>query len=132
MLRFWPSIYSWLAGEAIKHEVQDFVQQEKSHPMYYSLFEEWEKFIQSLQNPQPRTAYVRRPGTLDVTKISTITVNDQACSLKHLVQIKLNLAMSGGIAKEEMLKDLVSRNESQVENTNSAPPLRESVKKATI
>lgn len=53
-----------VGSERIKHEVEDEVQQEKSHPLYYSLLEEWEEAIQAIQTLPPRTFLIkalRRP-----------------------------------------------------------------------
>lgn len=62
-----------VGSERIKHEVPDEVQQEKSHPLFYSLQEEWEEAIQQIQNLKPRTCLVkaaRRP----VAKVHTMFI----------------------------------------------------------
>jgi len=54
-----------VGSERVKHVVPDEVQQEKSHPIFYSLQEEWEEAIQEIQNLSPRTCLVkaaRRPA----------------------------------------------------------------------
>lgn len=59
-----------IGSERIKHEVPDEVQQERTHPVYYSLQEEWEAAIQAIQMLSPRTCLVktaRRP----VAKVHT-------------------------------------------------------------
>lgn len=60
-------------SERVKHLVEDEMQQEKSHPVFYSLQEEWEHAIQEIQNLSPRTCLVKaaRRGT---AKVHTILV----------------------------------------------------------
>lgn len=60
-----------VGSERVKHEVTDEIQQDKSHPLYYSLMEEWEEAIQAIQNLPPRTCLVKalRRGT---SKVHTI------------------------------------------------------------
>lgn len=57
-----------IGSERIKHLVEDEAQQEKSHPVFYSLQEEWERAIQEIQNLSPRTFLVKAPqrGTAKV------------------------------------------------------------------
>lgn len=62
-----------VGSERIKHEVVDEAQQEKSHPLFYSLQEEWEVAIQQIQNLSPRTCLVkaaRRP----IAKVHTTLI----------------------------------------------------------
>ena len=57
-----------MGSERVKHLVEDESQQEKSHPVFYSLQEEWEQAIQEIQNLSPRTCLVKaaRRGTAKV------------------------------------------------------------------
>src|SRR5712692_4596221 len=50
-----------VSGDPVKHEVENELQQEKSHPVYYSLQEGWEQAIQAIQNLKPRTCLIKRP-----------------------------------------------------------------------
>ncbi len=40
-------------GERVKHMVRDEPQQDRTHPIFYSLQEEWEKCVQTIQNLRP-------------------------------------------------------------------------------
>src|SRR5207245_9498637 len=60
-------------GEQIKHQVTNEYHKEKSHPVYYSLQENWEQVTQAIQNLKPRTCLVKAPRR-HVAKIHTIGV----------------------------------------------------------
>ena len=49
-------------GEQVKHEVPDEVQQDRTHPLFYSLQESWEQSIQAIQNLDSRTCLMKAPG----------------------------------------------------------------------
>src|SRR5947208_1719711 len=59
--------------EEIKHEVVDEVQQDRIHPMYYTVGEGWEQAIQSIQTLNPRTCLVKMPQR-SVKKLHTLPV----------------------------------------------------------
>jgi Type IV secretion-system coupling protein DNA-binding domain len=77
-------------GEEIKHEVENEFQQEKSHPVYYSLPEAWEQSIQAIQTLRPRSCLVKTPHG-GVRKLHTISVPDHAISDEDLEGLKLSL-----------------------------------------
>ena len=52
--------------EEIKHEVPNKAQQGKMHPLYYSVQEEWEQAIQTIQGLSPR--YLPRDDTTGCAK----------------------------------------------------------------
>jgi Type IV secretion-system coupling protein DNA-binding domain len=76
-----------VSGEAIKHEVEDEHQQEKSHPVYYSLPEAWEQATQAIQTLKPRTCLVKtsRGG---VRQVYTIPIPAHALSEKELEAVR--------------------------------------------
>jgi Type IV secretion-system coupling protein DNA-binding domain len=82
-----------ISGEDIKHEVEDERQQEKSHPMFYSLAEEWEGVTQEIQNLKPRSALVKAPQRA-VAKIKTIPVPKHTLAPAKLEAIKRRFIMS--------------------------------------
>lgn len=82
-------------GERIKHEVENEYQQEKTHPVYYSLQEEWEQAIQAIQNLRPRTALVKAPQKR-VAKIHTITISHHSFSENDLESLRLSLTRRDG------------------------------------
>ncbi len=83
-------------GEQVKHEVVEKAQQERSHPVFYSLSEEWEKATQQIQNLKPRTCLVKRPQQ-QVTKLCTMTVADVPMPAEQLEKVKRSL-MGGLVA----------------------------------
>jgi len=77
--------------EQIKHEVTDQLQQERSHPVYYSLQEGWEQAVQAIQALKPRTCLVKAPHR-GVVKLYTISVPERSFSeqkLDSLLQVLL-------------------------------------------
>ena len=89
-------------GEEIKHVVRDINQQERSHPVFYSLQEEWEKSIQSLQNLPSRVAFVRNVGRTRVARIKTITVEHDVRDAWELSVFRGELARTFGCKTNEL------------------------------
>lgn len=75
------------SGENIKHEVENEGQQDRTHPVYYSLQEDWEQAIQAIQNLRPRTCLVRTPGR-NVVKLHTIPVPSHPESERILEKLR--------------------------------------------
>lgn len=73
--------------ERVKHLVESAEQQEKSHPVYYSLQEEWEQSIQQIQNLPPRTCLVKIQRQ-KVAQIETIPLPPAAVSEDALEEIR--------------------------------------------
>ncbi len=70
----------------IKHVVEDDTAQERSHPVFYSLPEQWELFVQQLQALKPRQALVKRPRKDQPVTIRTHTIAyqvDHDSALSH-------------------------------------------------
>lgn len=63
----------FVESERVKHEIEDELQQPRSHPVYYSLQEEWEQAIQGIQNLPARTFLVKAPRR-PVSKVHTIFI----------------------------------------------------------
>jgi DNA helicase HerA-like ATPase len=95
-------------GEEVKHTVEDEDQQERSHPVFYSLSEQWEKSTQSVQNLPPRWAWVKTAEG-KVAKIRTITMRDRACSDATLSELKRILARRGGRARGQLQAEIAGR-----------------------
>ena len=117
-------------SHTVKHEVQDSNQQSKSHPIYYSLLEEWEKSIQLLQSLKSRTAFVRRPKGTAVTKLKTITVNHGGCSEDDLICVKAKLSQQFGLARDVLAQQAQGRTNVLHATDNNEP--NEIVKKPPI
>ena len=59
-------------AQQIKHQVEDPVQLERSHPLFTGLAEQWESWTKALEDLKPREAYVKVGQ--HATKIRTRTV----------------------------------------------------------
>lgn len=59
--------------EKVKHTVEVGV--ERSHPLFYSLPEQWERHVQRLQDLPARQALIRLPGG-QIEEITTVDVPD--------------------------------------------------------
>lgn len=109
----------------IKHEVDDTVQQERSHPLFYSLPEEWEVRVQRLQNLAPRCALVARPQRVAVHQIKTATIRyrrgDAAPALRQW------LARKVGRPRRELIQALKNDTMPISRNGPQRPILREPV-----
>lgn len=79
-----------VGGEGIKHEVSNAEAQNRSHPVFYSLNEQWEKAIQSIQNLKPRTCYVKTQHKT-VAYVHTMPIPDHHVSEENLDNIRHSL-----------------------------------------
>lgn len=84
-----------VSGEEIKHEVVDEVALDKTHPVFYSLQEEWEQAIQAIQNLRPRTCLVKAPQR-EVAKAYTITIPRYQVPEAELDRIRAALLRRSG------------------------------------
>lgn len=92
-------------GERVKHTVSDDAQQDRTHPVFYSLQEEWEKCVQTIQNRPPRNALVKTQGRR-LRLIRTIQVQDRGCSEEQLERLKAFVARKAGV-RYEMARPLM-------------------------
>ena len=112
-------------GERIKHTVEDNEQQDRSHPVYYSLQEEWEKMIQGLQNLLPRRAYAKCPGTVSAVSLKTIKVKGHHADEVAMASIKQGLAMRHGVAVADIVATIERRVSQPGEDRNMKPLTRQ-------
>jgi len=89
-------------GERVKHIIPDTDQQDRSHPVYYSLQEEWEKSIQSLQNLPARRAFVKVPKSQGVTRLRTVTIKHFGNDRGGVETIRDKLIQREGIATQQL------------------------------
>lgn len=94
-------------SEQIKHEVENEYQQEKTHPVFYSLPEEWEKAIQTIQNLRPRTCLVKAPQKR-VARIHTITIPDHSF-VTELEALQVTLARKDGEPIRRLKEEIEKR-----------------------
>ena len=109
-------------GERIKHTVEDNEQQDRSHPVYYSLQEEWESAIQRLQNLASRRAYIRRPRATSALSLKTVTVKDRHANEATMESIKRRLAARSGLEAAE-IAGIIDRRKTPFATEHSPKPL---------
>ncbi|MBI3732795.1 MAG: type IV secretion system DNA-binding domain-containing protein [Chloroflexi bacterium] len=85
-----------VGGERIKHEVQSETHQPLSHPVYYSLPEEWERAIQRLQNLPPRSGWVKTPRRRHAIRLQTIPLPPRHLSDEALEALCTALSRPSG------------------------------------
>lgn len=112
-------------GERIKHTVEDNEQQDRSHPVYYSLQEEWERAVQVLQNLLSRQAYAKCPGTGSPMCLKTIKVKGHHADEAAMASIKHVLAARHGMAVEDIVSTIERRVLQPREERNSKPLIRQ-------
>ena len=112
-------------GERVKHTVQDADQQDRSHPVYYSVQEEWERTIQALQNLSSRRAYAKYPGAVSAVRLKTVTVKGHHADEAAMESIKQRLAAQHGMDVVEILAGIEERAPQPRGERSSKPPLRQ-------
>lgn len=69
----------------VKHNVNDPAQLDRTHPIYFSIPETFERWTKALEDLQPREAYLRRGR--QALKLRTATVPASRCSPQQLATI---------------------------------------------
>lgn len=87
--------------ERVKHLVTNAEQQDKSHPVYYSLQEEWEESIQQILNLPPRTCLVKIQRQ-NVAQIETIPLAPVTMNEESLEEARRGLLQEWGEPVNEM------------------------------
>lgn len=92
-----------LAGELfapdtqkVKHEVEDERQQERTHPLFAPLSEQFEGFIQAMQRLRRRDVFVQLPESEGVVRLRTLTVPEGRIAPGALEAIKSALVRKDG------------------------------------
>ncbi len=80
----------------VKHDVRDLDWRERSHPLYYTLPEQWERLTQDAQRLPPRVALVQRPGRAGALRLRTVTLPTGRLSPEALADLQRDLASSSG------------------------------------
>jgi hypothetical protein len=92
--------------EAVKHQVEDEAQQERTHPAFYSLAEQWERFTQRAQRLPRRRTLVRLPESDRIRALRTVTVPDTSQWAEELPGLKRDLAETSGLPVAAMKRAL--------------------------
>jgi len=88
--------------EEVKHEVEDEGQKERTHPTFYPLMEQWERFVQEARSLPRRSILVQLPERQGVVRLNTVTVRDAGYAPNKLEKLKLSLARRSGRPCTEM------------------------------
>lgn len=86
--------------ERVKHLVTSAEQQDKSHPVYYSLQEEWEQSIQQIQNLPPRNCLVKVQRQ-KVVQMETIPLTPATVEERALEEVRKMLLENWGEGTRE-------------------------------
>lgn len=95
--------------EKIKHEVQDEAQQERSHPLFAPLQEQFEGFTQALQRLARRTVYVQLPEKERVARLRTLTIPASRITPEALEELKRTLVRKDGKPCQELEGEIARR-----------------------
>jgi TraM recognition site of TraD and TraG len=95
-------------GEEVKHEVADAVQQERSHPLFYALSEQWEKATRMIQTLRPRWAFVGTPEGR-IVRIKTLTMPDRGIPETQLLELKRHLVERSGQPRQQVEAEISAR-----------------------
>lgn len=96
-------------GSNIKHQVPDTAQRDRSHPIFFSLMEEWERFVQKIQNLPSRHAYLKRPGKRGARRIRTATVRYVERTAEDSGRVKRWLARRTGRSHANIERQIRAR-----------------------
>ena len=72
---------------AVKHETPDERAAERGHPVFYSLPEQWERWVQAIQDLKPRQALIHLPAGV-VRQFTTIAVPDPQVDEERLAAVE--------------------------------------------
>lgn len=107
----------------IKHEVQDDLQKERSHPTFFSLGEQWEKYTQQAQRLPRRHAMIQLPEHERICTVRTPTVPERTLSDQALERLQRDLARQSGRPAVALNQAIVVR-EAQQTALAAAPEMR--------
>jgi len=107
----------------VKHEVQDDVQKERSHPTFFSLGEQWEKYTQQAQRLTRRHAMIQLPERERICTVRTPTVPERAISDDALARLQRDLARQSGHSRRS-LERAIGEREARQTALESEPELR--------
>ncbi len=119
-----------ISGEEIKHQVESSDAQERTHPVFYQLNEEWEKATQEIQNLKPRACLVKAPQR-GVVKIRTTTIPKHHLAEKQLESLRLALSRKDG-EHTIRLKQEAEWDKTPTEVTDYEPVERTTEKEAVV
>ncbi|MFD3472879.1 type IV secretory system conjugative DNA transfer family protein [Streptomyces sp. NPDC058682] len=80
-------LFGTVDPDAIKHVVANEAAEDRTHPAYYPLQEQWERHVQSIQQLRVGEAYIRLPDD-QVHKVRTPQLPDLSLLPQHLDEVE--------------------------------------------
>ena len=105
----------------VKHVVDDETAQERSHPLFETLYNQFEGFTQRIQRLRRRQVLVKLPDQDRVLKLRTPTVPEAHVSRQQLERIKRDLARQAGKPRHELEREISQRFVPTASRTRTAP-----------
>jgi len=88
--------------DAVKHMVEDADYQDRSHPLFESLYNQVEMAVQQIMRLKRRHVLVKLPDAEQVVELATPSVPPALLSREDLAQVKRCLASQNGIARQKV------------------------------
>lgn len=95
--------------QSIKHEVKDTTAQERSHPLFDPLGEQFERFTQTIQRLRRRNVLVKLPEIESVFKVRVPTIPRARIHAEKLEKVKELLARHVGKERKLLESEIVTR-----------------------
>jgi hypothetical protein len=94
---------------AVKHEVKDSEAQERTHPVFDPMLEQFERFTQMIQRLRRRKVLVKLPERERVYRLRVVKVPQGRLSAERLEEIKKALAKHVGKPSREIEEEIAQR-----------------------
>jgi hypothetical protein len=101
--------------DVIKHVVADATYQERSHPLFESLYDQVEMAVQKIMRLQRRQVLVKLPASASVIELHTPTVSSPRLSEAQLTRVKALLARQHGYTRQQAEEQIRRRNQRTME-----------------
>jgi hypothetical protein len=107
---------------SVKHQVSNEVAVERSHPLFFGLGEQWESWIQALQDLKPQEAFLKKSdGT--VIQMRTLSVKDPKLDEEKLKKVEDSYLTTYFRPKADIERELAALRKPPVSRTTRIRPL---------
>lgn len=111
---------------AVKHQVKDETAQERTHPLFDPMMEQFERFTQTIQRLRRRRVLVKLPDKERVYHLKTPTVPKSRIGQAQLERIKDALVRQVGVPRAELERQIRERHTIGTQSGQSpSDPLRD-------
>jgi hypothetical protein len=80
---------------------------ERTHPVFYSLGEQWESWVQAIQDLKTRQAFLRHPNG-KIIQFRTLSVPDPAVNRERLTEVEQHYLQTSFRSQAEVARELES------------------------